>query len=264
VTLHYRLDGDPASRPLLAFVNSLGTDLRIWDDVAADLQPHFALLMHDARGHGLSSVGETPYAIETLAADLAALVEHVGARLVVVCGLSVGGQVALALSRLRPDLVAALVLCDTAPKIGDAASWNARIAAIEAGGMEAIADTIVTRWFAPGFPRKRPAEYGGYRAMLTRQSPDGYIATCVALGKSDLTATARAVVVPTLCLVGAHDASTPPPLVEAMAALIPGAEYRLIPDAGHLPPIERSGALAEIIRTFASRVAMESLSHVAH
>ncbi len=264
VTLHYRLDGDPARQPLLAFVNSLGTDFRIWDDVAKHLRRHFAVLLHDTRGHGLSSIGETPYTIETLAADLGELADHVGARRLIVCGISVGGQVAISLANLRPDLVSALILCDTAPRIGDEMSWNMRIAAIEAGGIEAVADPIVTRWFAPGYVARHPEEFAGYRAMLVRQPRQGYIATCAALRESDLTETVREITVPTLCLVGEHDASTPRHLVEAMAKLISGAEFRAIPAAGHLPPIERPEALAEIVRTFASRIAMESLSHVAH
>src|SRR3569623_668958 len=134
VSLHYQLIGSPASQPLLVFANSLGTDFRIWRDVIVRLAGDYAILTYDMRGHGLSDVGTTPYSMELLADDLAALLDHVGGREAIICGVSVGGMVAQQLCVRRPDLVGALILCDTAAKMGDAKSWTARIAAIERAG----------------------------------------------------------------------------------------------------------------------------------
>ncbi len=133
VTLHYQVIGSPKSRPLIVFVNSLGTDFRMWRDVVVRLGGEFAVLLYDMRGHGLSEAGRTPYSMAMLASDLAALLDHIGAREAIVCGVSVGGLIAQQLYALRPDLVQALILCDTLGKIGDEAMWNARIAAIRGG-----------------------------------------------------------------------------------------------------------------------------------
>jgi len=262
VSLHYRTVGDVRARPPIAFVNSLGTDFRIWDDVVARLGRDFAALTYDKRGHGLSGLGTPPYRMDDHAADLAALLDHVGARQAIVCGVSMGGQVAMALSAMRPDLVAALVLCDTAPRIGDDAFWNARIAAIERGGLTAIVDGVMERWFAPSFRRPENPTYAGYRAMFCRQPTDGYIGSCVAVREADLTAAAKRINVPAVCIVGENDGSTPPALVRSLADLIPGARYEIIRGAGHLPCVEQPAALADIIRTFAAGLEMESMSHV--
>ena len=86
--------------------------------------------------------------------------------------------------------------------------------------------------------------------MLTRTPAAGYVATCVALRDSDLTEAARGLRVPTLCVAGALDGSTPPDLVRALAALVPGAIYHEIEDAGHLPCLQTPAALAQRLQTF--------------
>jgi 3-oxoadipate enol-lactonase len=262
VTLHYALTGDPRRRPLIAFANSLGTDLRIWDEVAPRLADEYALLRYDMRGHGLSGIGTPPYVVSAHADDLAALIRHVGAPQAIVCGVSMGGQVALALHASHRDLVTALVLSDTAHKIGDAAFWNARIAAIEKGGLESIVDPIMERWFSPAFRRPVNPAYAGYRAMFCRQPVAGYIGSCAAVRDADLTAAARAVNVPALCIVGEEDGSTPPPLVRSLAELVPGAGYATIRGAGHLPCVEQPEEFTRLVRAFAAALAMEFKSHV--
>lgn len=264
VTLHYQTIGPVEGRPLLVFVNSLGTDFRIWRDVVVRLAGEVSILTYDLRGHGLSDVGDTPYSIEMLANDLAALLEYVGAPRAIVCGVSLGGVVAQQLAVTRPDLVRALVLCDTAAKIGEAAFWKARIAAIEQGGIAAIADTILMRWFTASFRSAGNAQYIGYRNMLVRQPVDGYLGCCAALRDSDLTRRARLISVPTICVVGDDDGSTPPEVVGAFAKTIPGAHFEIIKNCGHIPSIEQPAALTDIIQAFLALVGTEMISHVSH
>jgi len=158
-----------------------------------------------------------------------------------------GGLVAQQLYRQRPDLLAALVLSDTAARIGDDASWDARIAAIEAGGIEAIADGILERWFTREFRTRRRDELAGWRTMLVRTPKQGYLAACGALKRADLRAFASAISVPTLCLVGDEDRSTPVALVRETAALVPGARFEIVQGAGHIPGIEQPGATAGLV-----------------
>lgn len=264
VAVHYQLIGAPGKRPLVVFVNSLGTDFRIWRDVVVRLAGEYAILLYDKRGHGLSGVGRTPYAMSTLADDLAALIEHIGARRAVVCGVSVGGMIAQQLYAQRRDLVGGLILCDTLPRIGDDAFWDARIAAIRAGGLAAVAEGVLQRWFTPGFRSPQNTAYAGYRLMFERQPQDGYIATCLAIRECDLTPLASRIHAPTMCVVGDQDGSTPPPLVEAFAGTIHGAGFKVIEDCGHLPSIEQPEALTDIIRGFMSSVGAETVSHVSH
>jgi 3-oxoadipate enol-lactonase len=247
--IHYRLDGDPA-RPLLVLANSLGSGLAIWDEVVARLSGRLRILRYDARGHGLSFAPPAPYRIDDHVADLAGLLDRLGLGPAVVGGISVGGQIALGLAARRPELARALVLCDTAARIGDADAWNARIAAVEAGGCAAIAGTIMERWFTPAFRAARPDEVEGWRMMVERTPAAGYAGTSAALRDADLTAILAHIAVPTLVLCGSADVATPPELVAATARAIPGARFRLIEGAGHLPCVDSPEAVAGAIQEF--------------
>lgn len=250
VTIHYQIIGGPADKPVLVFANSLGTDFRIWRDVIVRLAGDFPIVLYDKRGHGLSDLGQMPYSIEDHATDLAGLLDFLSVKDAVICGLSVGGLVAQSLYQRRPDLVRALILCDTAHKIGTADSWNARIAQVEAHGIESIVDAIMERWFTPAFRRPENIDFAGYCNMLIRQPAAGYAATCAALRDADLTEAAARIAVPTICIVGDQDGSTPPELVLSTAKLIPNARYEVIKDAGHIPCVEQPEALTEVIRAF--------------
>ncbi len=250
VTLHYQLIGAPEGKPVMVFSNSLGTDFRIWRDVLVRLAGEVAVVTYDKRGHGLSDTGEAPYAMDDHIGDLEALLDMLKLQGAVLCGLSVGGLIAQGLYARRPDLVRALILCDTAHRIGDEALWNSRIAAIESDGLEAIADGVLERWFSRDFIDQQSAALAGYRNMLCRTPAAGYSGTAAAIRDTDFTEQARRIGVPTLCVVGDQDAATPPAVVGELAKLIPGARYQEIPGAGHLPCIDRPEVLTEVIRAF--------------
>lgn len=244
--IHYRDEGR-RDGPAIVFVNALGSDLRIWDEVAARLAPEFRVVRYDKRGHGLSEAGPDRADMADYARDLAGLLDALGVTRATVVGLSIGGLVAQALYRQRPKLFAALVLSDTAARIGDDASWDARIAAIEAGGIESIADGVLERWFTRDFRTRRPDDLAGWRTMLVRTPEKGYLSACGALKRADLRAFAGAISVPTLCLVGDEDGSTPPALVRETAALVPGARFEIVAGAGHIPGIEQPAATARLV-----------------
>jgi 3-oxoadipate enol-lactonase len=253
IVLHHEIRG-AAEKPMLVFANSLGTDFRIWNNVAARLEGRYRLLLYDKRGHGLSEATPAPYAMVDHVHDLAALLDHHGVERVCVAGISVGGLIAQGLAALRPDLVEALVLCDTAHKIGTEESWNARIEAVRKNGIETIADGILKLWFTAAYRTPENPDFAGYRSMLTRSPVEGYIGTCAALRDADLTESTRALKMPVLCLVGDQDGSTPPDLVRSTAALIAGAEFHIVADAGHMTCIEQPDAVANLITAFVGRV----------
>ena len=252
VVLHVQ-DLGPADRPALVFANSLGTDFRIWDDVVARLADRFRIVLYDKRGHGLSDLGAPPYAMADHVDDLCGLIDHAGASEVVVCGLSVGGLIAQGLFARRPGMVKALILSDTAHKIGTAETWNQRIATVREEGLGAIADGVLKLWFTPHFHAERASELAGCRNMLVRQPVEGYAGTCAAIRDTDHTELVKRIDVPTLCLAGDQDGSTPPALVRSMAELIPGAEFAVIEGAGHIPCIEKPEAMVALIRDFLDR-----------
>ena len=247
VVLHHRFrPGRGGVRPL-ALANSLGTDLRIWDAVIAPLDPATPVLGFDLRGHGLSELGSEPVTVEAHAADFAGLMDLHGLGGALVCGVSVGGMVAQALASARPDLAAGLALCCTGARIGEPAAWRARIDAVREGGVEALADGVLERWFPPAFRTRHPEALAGYRAMLARTPAEGYAATCAAIAAADLTESTARLRLPAICVAGAEDLATPPDLVRSLAALIPGATFHALPGVGHLPPVEAPDALAALI-----------------
>lgn len=249
VVLHHAVRGR-SDGPTLVFSNSLGTDFRIWDAVEALLEDDFRLVFYDKRGHGLSEVTPQPYALSDHVNDLAALLDHLRVSNATIVGLSVGGLIAQGLATLRPELVQALALCDTAHKIGTDDLWNSRIAAVNESGISAVSDGIMQRWFTPSYRTPDNPDFVGYTAMLTRTTIDGYAGTCAALRDADLTESTRALRVPTLCIVGDQDGSTPPDLVRELASLIEGSRLEIVEDAGHLPCIEQPEKTAELIRSF--------------
>lgn len=253
VVLHHDVRGN-ADAPALVFSNSLGTDFRIWDEVAARLAPRWRIVLYDKRGHGLSEAPPAPYAIGDHVGDLAALLDHLGIGKAAIVGLSVGGLIAQGLAAARPDLAAALVLIGSAPKVGTAETWNARIETVTTKGIAALADDILPRWFTPAFRSPDNAAFAGYRAMLTRSPAEGYAGTCAALRDADLTASTRALDLPVLCLVGDQDGSTPPDLVRATAGMIAGAQFEVIAAAGHIPCVEQPAATAALIGDFLDRI----------
>ncbi len=248
VVLHYADDG-PSQAPTVVFLNSLGTDLRIWDALLPNLSAEYRIIRLDKRGHGLSQLGHQPLSMPLLADDVAGLLAHLGITQAAVVGLSVGGQIAQQLAATRADLVPVLVLCDTAHRIGTVEMWNSRIETIRAGGIEAHADNILQRWFCGHYQQSNPTDLAGWRTMLVRCPVEGYIATCAALRDTDLTASTSRLTQPTLCVVGEEDGSTPVAVVQAMAALIKESRFISIPNAAHMPGIEQPTILAGLIRS---------------
>lgn len=244
--LHAVQSGSGTGAPVV-FLNSLGSDVRLWAGVASRLTGR-PLLRFDQRGHGLSDAPEGEYTLQDLSGDLLGLLNALRLERAVLVGVSVGGMVAQDFARRWPDRVAGLVLCDTGLNIGSAHSWAERMAAIQSGGMETVAGGILARWFTPGFLASQPEQVRGYRNMLGRTPAVGYLGTCAALRDADLRGCGP-LGMPTLILCGEQDLSTPPELSRDLAAEL-GAPLHLIADAAHLPCTEQPEAVAEHLQTF--------------
>lgn len=245
------VEAEPAGQggPTVVFAHSLGTDHRMWGDIARRIGGR--CVFYDLRGHGLTDAPEGPYWMGDLVADAAAVVERVaGGDPVFFCGISIGGVIAQGLAAERPDLLRGLVLMNTAAKIGTPDLWAERIGAVKTGGVEAVADAVLERWFPRRFRAERTAELAGWRNMLVRTPVAGYTGCAAALAETDLLASTARLSLPTLVVAGSEDGATPPDLVHETASLIPGAEYLMIEGAGHLPPIDRPDATAEALRSF--------------
>ncbi len=248
-TVHYRLDGR-ATNPALLFLNSLGSDLRIWDGVVTHLADHFFIIRADKRGHGLSDCPPGPYTISQMADDAAGLLDYLGVKTAAPVGISIGGLIALSLAARYPARVSKLVLCDTGAVIGTSNFWNDRIAGLQADGFTHLGANIISRWLSPTFAAAQPAAYQGYTNMLTRTPLPGYVAACAAIRDADLRPAARAITAPALVLCGAEDVATPPDLGQELAQMLINGRFHLIPHAAHLPCIEQPEVMADLLKSF--------------
>lgn len=251
VRLHYRVDGDPDGKPVV-FANSLGTDLRLWDGVLPLLPAGLKYIRYDKRGHGLSSLPAGPYKMGQLVSDVEKLMEHLGVTDALFVGLSIGGMIAQGIAVKRPDLVNAIVLSNTGAKIGTKEMWDDRVAAVQAGGIEPMADTVMERWFSAAF-RAKP-ELEAWRNMLVRQPAEGYAGCSAAIAGTDFYTPTSGLRIPALGIAGDVDGSTPPDLVRETIALIPESRFEIIRGTGHLPCVEAPETYAAILTTFIKEI----------
>jgi len=247
VNLHYRIDG-PADGPPVVFANSLGTDLRLWDPILPYLPKGLKVVRFDKRGHGLSTCPPSPYSMGALIKDVERLLDYLEVKGCVFVGLSIGGMIAQGLAVKRLDLVRALVLSNTATKIGTPQMWQDRITEVERGGIDALADTVMERWFSRAF--RRSADLELWRNMLVRQDRQGYMGCSAAISGTDFKSPTSGLRLPTLGIAGSEDGSTPPDVVREMTDLIPGSQFHLIRGAGHLPCVEAPEAYAAVLTDF--------------
>lgn len=252
--LHYRIDGPEDGAPIV-FANSLGTDLRLWDPIMPLLPKGLRILRFDKRGHGLSSCPPAPYSMGALISDTEQLMDHTGFKDAMFVGLSIGGMIAQGLAIKRLDLIRTMVLSNTAAKIWNPTMWAERIAAVNAGGIEALADAVMERWFAKDFCNG--PDINVWRNMLVQQRDEGYAGCAAAISGTDFYTPTSGLRLPTLGIAGTEDGSTPPDLVRETVDLIPGSQFHLIRKAGHLPCVEQPIEYARVLTDF-----MRSTGHI--
>jgi 3-oxoadipate enol-lactonase len=249
LSIHYKWIDNGKLRTFL-FINSLGTDFRIWERVTELLNDHGNILLFDKRGHGLSDVDENVCDLNPFADDAEALMHRLQINRCVVAGLSVGGMIAQILANRIPEKIEKLVLCDTCYKIGNELNWDERIATVMGTGLASISDGVILRWFSEKFRMKFPEKVAGYRNMLERCPVTGYIKACKAIRDSDLTFLAKKINMATLCIVGSEDKSTSPDEVKSLSNLIRGSRFEVIPGSGHIPCVDNPDALGKLIIDF--------------
>jgi len=248
VRLRHQFDG-PVGAPVLMLSNSLGSDLAMWEAQMPRLTRDHRVLRYDTRGHGQSAVPPGPYTIERLGRDVVALLDQLALDRVTFCGLSLGGMTGMWLGVHAPARIARLVLANTAARVAAPELYNARIDKVNAGGVAAISDAVLARWFTPAFIAREPATLNAMKAMMERTPASGYAACCAAIRDMDQREEVQAIAAPTLVIVGTHDGATPPADGHFLAERIPGA--RLVElDAAHLSNIEAAPAFNATLASF--------------
>ncbi|WP_426957114.1 alpha/beta fold hydrolase [Muricoccus radiodurans] len=238
LNIHVQVQGPPGA-PALLMLHSVGTGLHVWDPQAEVLSRGFRVIRPDLRGHGLTAGGEGETSMAALAADAVALLDALGVKAAHVAGLSIGGRVAMEMAAAHPDRVLSLMLCDTALEFAPPELWQARIEAVRAGGMAAVAEGVMQRWVVdPGSPSSR-----GLLRMLLGTDPAGYAAACAALRDARAAPLAGRIKARTTVVVGEKDPASPVSAAEAIRDAVPGSRLVVIPGASHIPTFEAADAV---------------------
>ena len=252
VLLHHRVEGDGDPVVLL---HSVGLDSTFWDATAADLADSYRVVRVDLRGHGRSPVPPRPWRMEDLAGDVHRTLSELGLAPAHVVGQSFGGLVAQALVLDHPGDVRSVVLsgtsCTTSPDARE--TFLGRAAAARGGGMEAVAQPAIDRWFTPAF--MGDPVVARVRARLLADDPEAWARTFEAIAGHDTLQRLHEVRVPCLVVTGDADVATPPHFAEEMAAAVPGAELRILPGVPHMGPFERPDVFLPLLRSFFSSAA---------
>jgi 3-oxoadipate enol-lactonase len=246
VALHHVVDG-PADAPVLVLAGSLGSTVEMWRPQLPALTERFRVVRVDLRGHGRSPTPQGPYRVAELADDVRELLDRLGLARVDWCGLSLGAMVGMHLASETPDRIGRLALLCTSAHFPDPTAWEQRIAAIAGRGTAGIADTVVARWFTPGWADGHPGVVAEAEAMVAGTSDAGYAACCAALVAWDHRDRLPAIAAPTLVVAGADDLATPAePHARTIAEGIPGARLEVVPGA-HLANIESAEAVTALL-----------------
>ena len=181
-----------------------------------------------------------------------AVLDAVGVERAHVCGVSLGGLTALWLAVHAPERVDRLVAANTAARLGTSEAWAERIDVVRAGGMAAVVDGGLTRWFTDRFRERDPDTAARFRSMLLRCSVDAYAGACAVLRDADLRQTLSQIAAETLVVTGRHDQATPPALGDAIRAGVVGARSLEL-DAAHLSNVEQASAFTAGVLDFLTR-----------
>lgn len=236
--IHVELAG-PERAPVLMLSNSLGTDLSMWDPQMEVFTRHFRVVRYDRRGHGKSGVSPGPYTMEQLGRDVLAVLDELGIAKVHWCGLSMGGMVGQWLGANAPERVGKLVLANTSSHYPVKDPWNERIKAVREGGVAAIADGVLARWFTDGFRKREPRTVGRMKDIMLTTPVDGYIGCCEAVRDMDHRELLPKIVAPTLVIAGRYDLATPIQTGEYIRSRIPRASLTVL-DAAHISNVEQA------------------------
>ncbi len=240
----------PADAPAVVLHHPLATNLSFWDEAAAALAPSFRVIRFDARGHGATDAPRGPYGFATLARDVVALMDHVGAAEAQFVGLSMGGMIAQYLGLDHASRFSSLTIVSSSSRTPpeSAPIWADRMKTTREKGMTSQVEPALQRWLAASARSGRPDLVARCGAMIEATPVEGYLGWCSAIEHLDTTGRLGAIDLPTRVIVGAEDPATPVAASEAIHRAISGSDLVIMPGVSHMLAIENPAAFhAELL-----------------
>lgn len=250
--------GDRANGPALLLIHAFPLNRSMWAPQYEALADCAYIIVPDLRGHGESEAPPGPYPMETLADDLAALLDRLDVPRAVYCGLSLGGYIGFAFARRHRERLAGLILADTRPgPDGDQrrAGREELASAVETAGTSAVAvERLRPPLLAAATRRARPDLVDQLGTMIAGTPAIGLAGAARGIAaRPDSMPTLAEIAVPALIIVGSEDELTPPAESEVMHAAIAGSTLDVLPGAGHLSNLERPAAFNTAVRAHLKR-----------
>ncbi len=253
LTMNYVERGTPGGIPI-TFIHGFPFSLGMWEPQMWALPNQYRAIAYDVRGHGQSDVGDGQYSIEFFVDDLIGLLDHLVIDKTILCGLSMGGYIALRAIERHPDRVNGLILCDTksTPDSDEGRVKRAgTLKSVKTNGVQQFADGFVKTVFADSTFRSHPELVESIKSVITATSPIGIGGTLMALAsRTDTTPVLPRIAVPTLILCGERDTLTPPKDSEFMHRQITGSVFHVVPSGAHLCNLENPGVFNEKLIAF--------------
>lgn len=257
--LYYTDAGSPDAVPIL-FVHGFPFSSDMWKGQVQMLSDRkdLRIVTYDLRGHGRSGAGDGQYTIELFVDDLIALMDRLKIGKTILCGFSMGGYIALRAIERNPDRFNALILCDTmsAADSNDAKLRRARsVKLVKEEGVERFAEGFLKVVFTPETFATKPDVVDGIKKIILSNSPLGICGALLAMaGRTDTTDSLSRIAVPTLILVGEHDAVTPPDAAKLMRDRIPNSKLYLVENAAHMSNLENRETFSDHLAKFVDEI----------
>ena len=247
-------DGGLHTGPTVIFIHGFPLDRRMWEPQLEALSKTYRVISYDVRGHGQSDTGDGQYSLEFFVDDLIAGMDHLKIESAVLCGLSMGGYIALRAVERYAERFKGLVLCDTKSESDSDEVKVKRAAAVrkvKKEGVEPFADGFVKTVLTEQSLKTKPELVESVLSMIRGNSPLGISGALLAMAaRTDTTAALAKMILPVLILVGEEDRLTPPFVAQAMANRMPNAALHVIPRAAHLSNLENPAVFNEYLLEF--------------
>jgi 3-oxoadipate enol-lactonase len=230
-------------------------DHSMWDNQIEPLSKQYRVIAPDLRGFGGSQVTPGVATMDQMADDVVALLDALGVNEpVVLCGLSMGGYVAFEFWRKHLKRLRALVLCDTraAADAPEAAEGRHDLAdRILSEGNISLADGMIPKLFAPATLQLQSSMTAILRERILTTPTEGAAAALRGMAvRSDMRRVLNYIALPTLVIVGEHDAISTVEEMRSIATAMPHAQLAVIPHAGHMTPLENPEAFQAALEPF--------------
>lgn len=243
-------------RATVVFIHGFPFNKDIWTQQLAELPDDIQGIAYDIRGHGRSTAGHGYFSVDLFAKDLLQLIKYLKLKKVILCGISMGGYIALRATELSPETISGLVLCDTHSLADSNESKLSRFASIGTimdKGKEDFAEAFLKKLFSPETNQNRK-QIDFIRQVILQNKEKNICSALLALAsRTDTTASLENIKVPTLIIRGEEDQIISDQQAEILHQHIKGSELNLIPMSGHLPNLDNPVRFNELLTGFLAK-----------